>query len=120
MNDVVSERLRILLAKRSRTRRFNLATREPPPKDIVLAARVTRRSWLCRHGRFGRSRWVRGRWTAPTIKRRRLMSPGCAQDGLAQLAKGTPSGDCLEFLHRCRARCGLSPLAAAAAATPRG
>src|SRR6516164_10516758 len=40
MNDVVSERLRILLAKRSRTRRFNLATREPPPKDIVLAARV--------------------------------------------------------------------------------
>src|SRR5215472_6828110 len=40
MNDVVSERLCILLAKRSRTRRFNLATREPPPKDIVLAARV--------------------------------------------------------------------------------
>src|SRR5215831_19607010 len=40
MNDVVSERLRILLAKRSRTRCFNLATREPPPKDIVLAARV--------------------------------------------------------------------------------
>src|SRR5215469_7703824 len=40
MNDVVSERLRVLLAKRSRTRRFNLATREPPPKDIVLAARV--------------------------------------------------------------------------------
>src|SRR6516164_2650713 len=40
MNDVVSERLRIILAKRSRTRRFNLATREPPPKDIVLAARV--------------------------------------------------------------------------------
>src|SRR5262245_51179474 len=40
MNDVVSERLRIPLAKRSRTRRFNLATREPPPKDIVLAARV--------------------------------------------------------------------------------
>src|SRR6516165_7725451 len=40
MNDVMSERLRILLAKRSRTRRFNLPTREPPPKDIVLAACV--------------------------------------------------------------------------------
>src|SRR5262249_32909581 len=40
MNDVVSERLRIPLAKRSRTRHFNLATREPPPQDIVLAARV--------------------------------------------------------------------------------
>src|SRR5262245_54356996 len=40
MNDVVSERLRILLAKRSRARRFDLAAREPPPKDIVLAARV--------------------------------------------------------------------------------
>src|SRR5262249_32189935 len=40
MNDVVSERLRLPRGTRAPPRRFNLATREPPPEDIVLAARV--------------------------------------------------------------------------------
>src|SRR5262249_51458365 len=40
MNDVVSERPRLPRGTRAPPRRFNLATREPPPEDIVLAARV--------------------------------------------------------------------------------
>src|SRR5215471_10329751 len=40
VNDVRSKRLCIFFAKRSRTRRLDLASRKPTPKNVVLAARV--------------------------------------------------------------------------------
>src|SRR6516225_3613982 len=40
VNDVRSKRLCIFFAKRSRTRRLDLAIRKPTPKNVVLAARV--------------------------------------------------------------------------------